>query len=957
MPVGDHISASAQPRTTSFEWPWKFFPSFLFTTVFYAFCSTQFWLPLFYNSLGMDEFRIGILSAISSLTGIFANPSVTWFADALKRRSLVLGAVVFLGMGFSWITRVVGISGISMNPETGLPNSYPVLPFVWLVLTIVLWSVCQNPTWAMMDSHVIESLGDQKHLYGRHRLWAAVGCGVANLTAGLLSDKMSDHYVVVWILSTVSLCLFLVALYFAPTLPGDRKSGNYLSTQSSRELTMVHDQVEPTVKISPLKWKWLWRANVLVFYGAITMIGMTFAVFVSFEWVYLKSELHAPSQLLGASGVFQVVLELPYFFYGHRILTFLGSKTAILIAHGALILRLVAYCLLRPGPVLWVVLPVELLHGLAFATCYLAAVDFAASIAPVEFTSTSQGIMNMFFGSLGTTLGSLLGGAIYGAYSGKVLFASNAVALAVSAILFFVFAKQERSTLTLAHQDEEVLIEPTDINIPLDSNVDNGGGVAEGGGSSSNTLIKSPVMDIPLDSKVYEGSSSRTIKQDSLSYAVHTSSIITLHNTQTRQDYSQPNTMASASEKVGQVPPVGTWAHVPQGPPDPILGVTEAFKADSNPKKMNLGVGAYRDDNGKPYVLNCVKKAEEIIFNSKLDHEYLPISGLAEFIKLSLELAYGQDSAPLKAGTIVAAQSISGTGALRIGGVFLSRFYPGAKKIYVPTPTWGNHNSVFRDCDLEVGQYKYFDKNTNGLDFDGMIGDLKALPSKSIILLHACAHNPTGVDPTQQQWASISDVCKEKQHFTFFDMAYQGFASGDPTTDAFALRHFVKQGHKPILAQSYAKNLGLYGERIGCFSIVTDGGIEAKAVDSQIKIAIRAIYSNPPLAGARIVKEVLSQPELRNEWYTEVKMMADRIISMRIALKNHLIETYKSKKNWDHIVKQIGMFAFTGLTPEQVDRMRSEFSIYLTQDGRISLAGINSGNVEYLANAIHAVTK
>ncbi|TPX34456.1 aspartate transaminase [Synchytrium microbalum] len=405
--------------------------------------------------------------------------------------------------------------------------------------------------------------------------------------------------------------------------------------------------------------------------------------------------------------------------------------------------------------------------------------------------------------------------------------------------------------------------------------------------------------------------------------------------------------MEAAVERAGQA----------AGPPDPILGVSEAFKADSNPKKMNLGVGAYRDDKGKPYVLNCVKKAEEIIFNSKMDHEYLPISGLAEFNKLSIGLAYGDDSAPLKAGNIVAAQSLSGTGALRMGGIFLSRFWPGTKKIFVPSPTWGNHNNVFKDSGLEVGTYKYFDKKTNGLDFDGMLGDFKAMPNNSLILLHACAHNPTGVDPTKQQWAAISDVCKQKSHFVFFDMAYQGFASGDPTIDAFALRHFVAEGHKPILAQSYAKNLGLYGERVGCFSIVTDSPTEAKAVDSQVKISVRPIYSNPPLAGARIVKEVLGRPELRTEWYKEVKMMADRIISMRAALKKGLVETNKSKKNWDHVTAQIGMFAFTGLTPDQVARLRSEFSIYMTGDGRISIAGINTGNVDYLASAIHNVTK
>ncbi|KAI9208588.1 aspartate aminotransferase [Polychytrium aggregatum] len=410
---------------------------------------------------------------------------------------------------------------------------------------------------------------------------------------------------------------------------------------------------------------------------------------------------------------------------------------------------------------------------------------------------------------------------------------------------------------------------------------------------------------------------------------------------------------------------MSAWAHVQQGPPDPILGVTEAFKADSNPKKMNLGVGAYRDDNGKPYVLRCVRKAEKVLNDLALDKEYLGITGLAGYTKLAAELAYGADSAPLKNGQasepnlIVTSQSLSGTGALRIGGEFLNRFYKGAggKTIYLPTPSWGNHGNIFRDAGLEVKQYRYYDKATKGLDFDGLVEDLKTIPAESIVLLHACAHNPTGVDPTQEQWKKISTVCKEKGHFVFFDMAYQGFASGDPTKDAFALRHFVEQGHRVMLAQSFAKNLGLYGERVGLFSIVTDSAEEAKRVDSQVKILVRPMYSNPPLSGPRIVKEVLGLEELRKEWEDEVRFMANRIISMRQQLRDHLVNTYKSTHNWDHITSQIGMFCFTGLKPEQVDRLRSEFSIYLTRDGRISIAGITSKNVQYLAEGIHTVTK
>ncbi|KAI9095770.1 putative aspartate aminotransferase mitochondrial precursor [Phlyctochytrium arcticum] len=401
------------------------------------------------------------------------------------------------------------------------------------------------------------------------------------------------------------------------------------------------------------------------------------------------------------------------------------------------------------------------------------------------------------------------------------------------------------------------------------------------------------------------------------------------------------------------------WAHVQQGPPDAILGVTEAFKADSNPLKMNLGVGAYRDDQGKPYVLSSVRKAEKSIHSLSLDKEYIPITGLANYNKLAAELAYGADSAPLKAGAITTAQSLSGTGALRLGGAFLQRWYngKGGKKIYLPTPSWGNHTPIFKDAGLEVAQYRYFDKKTNGLDFAGMVEDLKKIPNESVILLHACAHNPTGVDPTQEQWKELSQIVKEKNHFAFFDMAYQGFASGDTGKDAFALRHFVKEGHQVMLAQSFAKNMGMYGERVGLFSLVSASAEEAKRVDSQVKILIRPMYSSPPLSGPRIVAEVLKNPEFNKEWLKEVEFMANRIISMRTDLRGHLENTYHSSHNWDHITSQIGMFCFTGLKPEQVDRLRSEFSVYLTRDGRISIAGITSKNVEYLAKAIHEVTK
>ena len=400
---------------------------------------------------------------------------------------------------------------------------------------------------------------------------------------------------------------------------------------------------------------------------------------------------------------------------------------------------------------------------------------------------------------------------------------------------------------------------------------------------------------------------------------------------------------------------VSAWSQVPQGPPDAILGITEAFKKDSNPQKINLGVGAYRDDKGKPYVLPSVKTAEQKVVQQNLDKEYAGITGVPDFTGAAALLAYGKDSKPLQEGRIAVTQSISGTGALRIGGAFLERFYPGSKEIYIPIPSWANHKAVFSDSGLEVKQYRYYNKDTIGLDFDGMVEDIKKMPRGSMILLHACAHNPTGVDPTEDQWRAISDAVKEGDHFPFFDMAYQGFASGDTDKDAFALRYFLKEGHQPVLAQSFAKNMGLYGERVGAFSVVCASAEEKARVDSQIKILVRPLYSNPPVHGARLASTILTDSALNKQWLGEVKGMADRIIKMRALLKENL-EKLGSKHNWDHITDQIGMFAYTGMNAEQMTKLAEEHSVYATKDGRFSVAGITTDNVGRLAEAIYKVT-
>ncbi|KAI0171689.1 aspartate aminotransferase [Hypoxylon sp. FL1284] len=395
-----------------------------------------------------------------------------------------------------------------------------------------------------------------------------------------------------------------------------------------------------------------------------------------------------------------------------------------------------------------------------------------------------------------------------------------------------------------------------------------------------------------------------------------------------------------------------TWANVPQGPPDAILGVTEAFKADTFDQKINLGVGAYRDDQGKPYVLPSVRAAEDSVISKRLNKEYLGITGLPEFTKAAAQLAYGKGSSALD--RVVITQSISGTGALRIAAAFLSRFYPGDKTIYIPTPSWANHKAVFSDSGLKVEQYRYYDKKTIGLDFEGMLADIKAAPKGSMFLFHACAHNPTGVDPTVEQWKEISEAVKAQGHFAFFDMAYQGFASGDTDKDAFAVRYFVEQGHNICLAQSFAKNMGLYGERVGAFSILASSPEEKKRIDSQVKILIRPLYSNPPLHGARIAAEILNDPALNQQWLGEVKGMADRIITMRALLKENL-EKLGSSNDWSHITSQIGMFAYTGLDAPSMEKLAKESSVYATKDGRISVAGITSSNVGRLAEAIYKV--
>jgi len=333
----------------------------------------------------------------------------------------------------------------------------------------------------------------------------------------------------------------------------------------------------------------------------------------------------------------------------------------------------------------------------------------------------------------------------------------------------------------------------------------------------------------------------------------------------------------------------------------------------------------------------------------------LPIGGDTQFAALCGKLIFGEDSSVLKAGRVAIAQSISGTGGLRLAADFLARFLPG-KTVYYPNPTWGNHKNIFNDAKLTSKPYAYWNAKGRDLDIKGMLEDLRKAPEGSIILLHACAHNPTGVDPTADQWKQISIVVKEKKHFPFFDLAYQGFASGDVNRDAFAIRYFVEQGHELCVSQSFAKNLGLYNERTGTLSFVLETKEQAVAVHSQLAALIRPNYSNPPAHGARIVKTVLSDPALVAEWKEELKYMSGRIDKCRHLLHDELTKL-GTPGSWKHIITQIGMFSYLGLNVAQCKAMISKHHVYLLDSGRISMAGVSTKNVAYVARAIDDVVR
>ncbi|XP_059669818.1 aspartate aminotransferase, mitochondrial-like [Cornus florida] len=399
---------------------------------------------------------------------------------------------------------------------------------------------------------------------------------------------------------------------------------------------------------------------------------------------------------------------------------------------------------------------------------------------------------------------------------------------------------------------------------------------------------------------------------------------------------------------------VGWWDHVGPAPKDPITSVTEAFLADTSPHKINLGVGAYRDDEGKPVVLQCVRNAEaEIAGTDFLESVSTAVS--SNLVEESVKLVYGKNTDVVREGRFAGVQALSGTGACRLFAEFQRRLYP-ESAMYLPDPTWSNHHNIWRDAQVSQNTFRYYRPESRGLHFSALMDDVKNAPDRSFFLFHPCAHNPTGVDPTEEQWKEISYKCKEKNHFPFFDMAYQGFASGDLDKDAKAIRIFLEDGHLVGCAQSFAKNMGLYGHRVGCLGVLCADSKQAIAVKSQLQQIVRAMYSSPPVHGILLVSTILNDQDLKALWQEEVKVMADRIIRMRATLRQSL-EKLDSPLNWEHITNQVGMFCFSGLSPEQVDELAKEYHVYMTHDGRISMAGVTTSNVNYLAKAIHEITK
>lgn len=399
---------------------------------------------------------------------------------------------------------------------------------------------------------------------------------------------------------------------------------------------------------------------------------------------------------------------------------------------------------------------------------------------------------------------------------------------------------------------------------------------------------------------------------------------------------------------------VSFFATVETVPGDPILGLTEAYNADTRPGKVNLGVGIYYDEQGRIPLLDSVRTIEQALAAQARARGYLPIDGLPAYNLATQKLLFGAQSAALESGRVATSQTVGGSGALRIGADFLKRVLPKAK-IAISSPSWENHRVVFAAAGFEVIDYRYYDPATHGLDFPGMLADLAALEPGTVVLLHACCHNPTGVDLTAAQWKQVVELVKDRQLLPFIDMAYQGFDQGTDA-DATAVRLFADSGVSSYLvASSYSKSFSLYGERVGALSVVAADREEAKRVQSQIKRTIRSNYSSPSTHGGALVAGVLSSDELRAQWESELGGMRERIHALRAGLVSKLAAL--GAPEFGFIQQQAGMFSYSGLTTAQVDRLREEYAIYAIGTGRICVAALSHQNLDKVAEAVYAVSR
>jgi aromatic-amino-acid transaminase len=385
---------------------------------------------------------------------------------------------------------------------------------------------------------------------------------------------------------------------------------------------------------------------------------------------------------------------------------------------------------------------------------------------------------------------------------------------------------------------------------------------------------------------------------------------------------------------------------------DPILGLNEAFGADTRPDKVNLGVGVYYDDAGKIPLLAAVRQAETQRTAAAPARGYLPIDGIVQYNLAVQTLLFGPSSPLIADKRVATVQALGGTGALKVGADLLKRFVPDAK-IWISDPSWENHRALFEGAGFEVETYPYYDAESHGVRFDAMLATLQGLPERSIVVLHACCHNPTGVDLTDGQWVKVVDACKARGLIPFLDIAYQGFGDGIDA-DAAAVRRFGEAGLPLLVASSFSKSFSLYGERVGALTVVTADRDEAARVLSQLKRLIRTNYSTPPTHGGSVVATVLNSPELRAQWEQELAGMRERIRAMRVGLVERLAAR-GVKRDFTFVTKQRGMFSYSGLTSAQVDRLREEFGIYAVSTGRICLAALNSRNIDAVADAIAKV--